>query len=207
MATWCKELTHCKRPWFWERLKAGEGDDREFDGWMASLTQWTWVWVNSNSWPWTGRLVCCSPWRCQNSDTTERLKWTELILLSGKLSSFSLLSMMLDVVSINAIYHIGRNGNIWSGKNIQTTNMSILFLHIIVFLWPWCWEQGTIYLKQIASACHNTFWEKCNFENKGEAQKFFRVLQLTCQTLFLYSLMWTEYYHFVFFSISSIRKL
>ena len=43
VATWCEELTHLKRPWFWERLKAGEGDDRGWDGWMASLTQWTWV--------------------------------------------------------------------------------------------------------------------------------------------------------------------
>ena len=39
----------------WERLKAGEGDDRRWDGWMASPTQWTWVWVNSGSWWWTGR--------------------------------------------------------------------------------------------------------------------------------------------------------
>ena len=45
-----------KRPWRWERLKAGgEGDDRGWDGWMASSTQWTWVWVNSRSWWWTGR--------------------------------------------------------------------------------------------------------------------------------------------------------
>ena len=45
-----------KRPWCWERLKAeGEGDDRGWDGWMASLTQWAWVWVNSGSWWWTGR--------------------------------------------------------------------------------------------------------------------------------------------------------
>ena len=49
-------LTHLKRPWCWERLRAGgEGDDRGWDGWMASLTQWTWVWVNSGSWWWTGR--------------------------------------------------------------------------------------------------------------------------------------------------------
>ena len=45
-----EELTHLKRPWCWERLKAGEGDDRGWDGWMASLTQWTWVWVNSGCW-------------------------------------------------------------------------------------------------------------------------------------------------------------
>ena len=58
LATWFKELTHLKRPWFWERLKAGG----EEDGWgerrdvlLASLTQWTWVGVNSRSWWWTGR--------------------------------------------------------------------------------------------------------------------------------------------------------
>ena len=49
-------LTHLRRPWFWERLRAGgEGDNRGWDGWMASSTQWTWVWVNSGSWWWTGR--------------------------------------------------------------------------------------------------------------------------------------------------------
>ena len=56
LATSCEELTHWKRPWCWEGLEAGsEGDDRGWDGWMASLTQWTWVWVNSGSWWWTGR--------------------------------------------------------------------------------------------------------------------------------------------------------
>ena len=49
-------LTHWKRPWCWERLRAGrEGVDREWDGWMASPTQWTWVWASSGSWWWTGR--------------------------------------------------------------------------------------------------------------------------------------------------------
>ena len=49
-------LTHLKRPWCWEGLKAGgEGDDGGWDSWMASTTQWTWVWVNSGSWWWTGR--------------------------------------------------------------------------------------------------------------------------------------------------------
>ena len=56
LATWCKELTPWKRPWSWEGLGAGgEGDNRGWDGWMASPTQWTWVWVNSGSWWWTGR--------------------------------------------------------------------------------------------------------------------------------------------------------
>ena len=48
LAMWCKEPTHRKRPWCWERLRArGEGDDKGWDGWMASLTQWTWVWASS----------------------------------------------------------------------------------------------------------------------------------------------------------------
>ena len=56
LATWCEELTHWKRPWCCERLRAGgEGDDRGWDGWMASLTQWTWVWVNCGNWWWTRR--------------------------------------------------------------------------------------------------------------------------------------------------------
>ena len=56
LATWCKDLTHWKRPWCWERLKAGEeGDNRGWDGWMASPTQWTWVWVSSRNWWWTGK--------------------------------------------------------------------------------------------------------------------------------------------------------
>ena len=56
LATSCEELTYWKRPWCWEELGAGgEGDDRGWDGRMASPTPWTWVWVNSGSWWWTGR--------------------------------------------------------------------------------------------------------------------------------------------------------
>ena len=51
----CKEPAHWKRPWCWERSKAGEGDNRGWDGWMASPTQCTWVWVSSRSWWWTVR--------------------------------------------------------------------------------------------------------------------------------------------------------
>ena len=56
LATWWEELTHWKRRWCWERLMAGgEGDDRGWDGWMASPTWWTWVWVSSRSWWWIGK--------------------------------------------------------------------------------------------------------------------------------------------------------
>ena len=48
LTIWCEEPTRWKIPWWWERLKAGrEGDNRGWDGWMVSLTQWTWVWENS----------------------------------------------------------------------------------------------------------------------------------------------------------------
>ena len=70
-----------KKTWCWERLKSGdEGDNRGWDGWMASPVQWTWVWASSGSWWWTGSLACCSPWGHEESDTTEQLNWTELML-------------------------------------------------------------------------------------------------------------------------------
>ena len=51
LVTWCKGLTHLKRPWCWERLRAGgEEEKRGWDGLMASPTQWTWVWLHSRSW-------------------------------------------------------------------------------------------------------------------------------------------------------------
>ena len=78
LATWCEELTHWKRPWCWKRWKAGgEGDDRRWDGWMASLTRWTWFWASSRNWWWTGRLACCCPYSGEESDTTEWLNWTD----------------------------------------------------------------------------------------------------------------------------------
>ena len=80
LATSCKVLTHLKRPWCWEGLGAGgEGDDRGWDGWMASLTPWTWVWVNSGSWWWTGRpgvLRFMGSQRVGHDWATE-LNWTE----------------------------------------------------------------------------------------------------------------------------------
>ena len=83
LATWCKELTHLKRPWCWERLRTGgEGDDRGWDGWIASLTQWTWVWVGSRSWWWTGKpglLQFMGSQRVRHDWTTE-LNWTFIFL-------------------------------------------------------------------------------------------------------------------------------
>ena len=78
LATWCEELTHLKRPWCWARLKAGgEGDDRGWDGWMVSLTQWTWVWASSGSWWWTGRTGMLQSMGSQKV-RLDWVNWTEL---------------------------------------------------------------------------------------------------------------------------------
>ena len=81
LATWCEELTYLKRLWCWEGLGAGgEEDNRGWDGWMASPTQWTWVWVNSRNWWWTGRpdvLRFMGSHRVRHDWATQR-NWTEL---------------------------------------------------------------------------------------------------------------------------------
>ena len=87
LATWCEELTLVKRPWCWERLKAGgEGDNRGWDGWMASLTQGTCVWVNSRCWWWIGRpgvLRSIGSQRVRHDWETE-LHWIHYIIYTYK---------------------------------------------------------------------------------------------------------------------------
>ena len=79
-ATWCKELTQLKRPRHWKRLKArGEGDNRAWGGWMASLIQWTWVWASSGSWWWTGRpgMVQSMGLQRVRHDWETEVNWTD----------------------------------------------------------------------------------------------------------------------------------
>ena len=80
LATSCKELTHWKRLWCWEGLGAGgEGDNRGWNGWMASPTWWTWVWVNSRSWWLTGRPGVLQFMESQRvgHDWATELNWTD----------------------------------------------------------------------------------------------------------------------------------
>ena len=81
LATWCEELTQWKKPWCWEGLKSGgEGDDRGWDSWMASLIWWPWVWASSRNWWWTekpGVLQFMELQRVRQDWATE-LNWTEL---------------------------------------------------------------------------------------------------------------------------------
>ena len=113
LETWCEELTHLKRSWCWERLKVGgEGDDRGWDGWMASPTQWTWVWVNSGSWWWTGRpgvLQSMGLQRVRREWATE-LNWTLFPTLCPQVHSLSLclysclINRFISTIFLDPIY-------------------------------------------------------------------------------------------------------
>ena len=82
LASSWEELTHWKRLWCWEGLGAGgEGDNRGWDGWMASPTQCTWVWVNVGDGQ--GGLACCDSRGRKELDMTERLNWTDCSSISS----------------------------------------------------------------------------------------------------------------------------
>ena len=81
LATWWEELTHWKRPRCWKRLKAGgEGNNRRWDGWVVSLTQYTWVWESSRSWWWTVRPGVVQSMGSQRvvHDWATELNWSHL---------------------------------------------------------------------------------------------------------------------------------
>ena len=96
----CKELTHLKRLRCWERLKAGgEGDDRGWDGWMASPTQQTWVWASSRSGWWTGKPGVLQSMRLQRAgyDSVTELNW-----------------MRLPLSAVAALFHL----NLWKLRRV-----------------------------------------------------------------------------------------
>ena len=93
LATWCKEPTHQKRLWCWERLKTGgEGDNKRWDGWMAWPTWWTWVWASSESWWWTGRPGVVQSMGLQRvrHDWVTELNWEHTTLFDGYKMSIKL---------------------------------------------------------------------------------------------------------------------
>ena len=79
LVTWCEGLTHWKRSWCWERLKAGvEGDNRGGGDWMASPTRWIWTWASSGSWWWIGKPGLLQSMGSQRvkHDWATQLNWT-----------------------------------------------------------------------------------------------------------------------------------
>ena len=92
LATWCEQLPHLKRPWWWERLKVGgEGDDSGWDGGMVSPAWWTWVWASSGSWSWTGKPGLMQSMGSQRvgNDWATKVNWNEhMIFLFLHLTHF-----------------------------------------------------------------------------------------------------------------------
>ena len=129
-ATWCEELTHLKKPWFWERLTAGEeGDDRGWEGWMASLTQWTWVWVNSGSWWWTGRpgVLQSMRWQRVRHDWATKLMSTGLCTCSVHVSCIKVKCLKKDLKKYNTSGPFSKK---WS---LPTTPYSGIWSRLVEF--------------------------------------------------------------------------
>ena len=158
LATSCKELTHWKRLWCWEGLRAGgKGDDRGWDGWMASPTWWTRVWVNSGSWWWTGRpgvLRFMGSQRVGHNWATE-LNWTELRIkiqafLSAKVSSKNKQKSQIKwgkTVNLKLIF-------ILSNKTELRTNILIILTNVNGFNLAVSWTRHWSWLaKQNPSLC------------------------------------------------------
>ena len=146
LATWCDELTHLKRAWCWERLKAGgERDNRGWDGWMASLSQWTWVWVNSGNWWWIGMPGMLQSMGLQRvgHDWATELNW-----LKGNQSWISIgrtnaddegpILWLLDAKR----WLIGRDH--YAGKEWGQEAKGVRWLDASLTQWTWVWANSWI---------------------------------------------------------------
>ena len=110
-----------KRPWCWERLKAGGvGNNRGWDGWMASLTLWTWVWTSSGSWWWTGRPGVLQSMGLQRvgHDWPTELKWTEWAVGCFQIIAPQRLMLNNDTLDAMPFHHHDHTDN---GDNTDCT--------------------------------------------------------------------------------------
>ena len=151
LATWCEELTHLKRPWCWERLKAGgDGDDRGWDGWIASPTQWTWVWVNSKSWWWTRRPgVLQVTWGHKELGTNEQLNWLKIQYLPAVVLKLSC-SSFFDILDIGPFFRYKFCRYFLSFYRLHCCwLLRLSFLHL-VNLEPWQRSYGHTYVNLFA---------------------------------------------------------
>ena len=144
LATSCEELTHWKRPWCWEGLGAGgEGDDRGWDGWMASLTWWTWVWVNSGSLWWTGRpgVLWFMGWQRVGHDWATELNWSRFLGFLG--------GSVVKNLPVNA-RHLG---SILGQEDLLEKKMAT---HSSTLAWeiPWTEEPGGLQ----SMSCKSQIW-------------------------------------------------
>ena len=125
----CEELTHWKRLWCWEGLGAGgEGDDRGWDGWMASPPWWAWVWVNSRSWWWTGRLGVLWFMGSQRVgyDSATELNWTEFKHLCSRKNC-----LLLIFVLCNHYWFPRKQRR----HNCYTNQLNLYHFSVFVYMW------------------------------------------------------------------------
>ena len=110
-------------------IAVGEGDDRGWDGWMASPTQWTWVWVNSRSWWWTGRPGVLRFMGSQRVGTTEQLNWnwTELNLTIIYKVSFPFMRKSMHWLRIRKTIQIL---SVYTCLEIRTLTILLVFWQI-----------------------------------------------------------------------------
>ena len=135
-----------EKPWCCDRLRAGgEVDDRGWNGWMASLTWWTWIWVTLGVGDGQENLACCSPWRPKESDTTEQLNWCyqnnhicslkdvlEKYVLLGIVCSFDWQTLTLPFVSGSFLFSIQHRKQMWYVGTGLFTDWLICLIYL-----PW----------------------------------------------------------------------
>ena len=135
LVTWCKEPSHWKRPWCWERLKSGrKGDDRRWDGWMVSLTQWTWIWASSGRWWRTGKprvLQSKGSWRVRHDLMIEQQQFfPTLYFITGTSSGYSSSLYMVNVCWWCSYKHL-------ICKNYLVTLPTVISMIFVSFFFNW----------------------------------------------------------------------
>ena len=128
--TWCEEPARWKRRWCWERLKTGgEGDDRGWDGGMASPTQWLWVWASSRRWWTTGKSWVLQSMGSQRVRQDLAIEQQHILIL---LDRFGLLQSELIFKKLISCF-------IYLSVSLTIYNLA-MFIYLptcVCFMWVW----------------------------------------------------------------------